>query len=650
MEIFKLFGSIFVNTDDAEKSMQKTEKGAESVASKFSKGIQTAGKWSAAVVGASTTATVAVAGLASKTLDSYAEYEQLVGGVETLFKDSADIVMGYAENAYKTAGMTANKYMETVTGFSASLLQGLNGDTEEAAKVANMAIIDMSDNANKMGTSLESIQNAYQGFAKQNYTMLDNLKLGYGGTKQEMQRLLQDAQKFSGVEYNIDNLNDVYEAIHVIQNEMGIAGTTANEATNTISGSIGMIKTKMEDLKVGIGASIAPAIQEFLSLLIENLPKIENMFSKIIPIISQIVETLLPPLMQLVSDVLPVVMEILMALMPTVTQIVEMILPILLDLITTLLPPLLQIVQSLLPVVNALLSAALPILQVMIDTLKPILDLVIALLVPIIDIISQALQPLIEIIGILISTALKPLSWIIQVVGEAFGTYLKNMLQVAQDIIGKITGIFQGIVTFLRGVFTGNFEMIFKGLRDIVKNYFGGIVEVVKLPINAMISLLNGFISGLNKIQIPDWVPAVGGKGLNIPSIPLLEKGGVLEKGQVGLLEGNGAEAVVPLENNKRWISSLANEMQVQGIAGEKDTESASLISVLIQTIAQKIEDKSEIIIEVLERILERIEELGIKEDGDIIIPVYLMNNLIDEVIIDAKKRVSVRSGGMVSV
>ena len=165
-----------------------------------------------------------------------------------------------------------------------------------------------------------------------------------------------------------------------------------------------------------------------------------------------------------------------------------------------------------------------------------------------------------------------------------------------------------------------------------------------------MISLLNGFISGLNKIQIPDWVPAVGGKGLNIPSIPLLEKGGVLEKGQVGLLEGNGAEAVVPLENNKRWISSLANEMQVQGIAGEKDTESDSLISVLIQIIAQKIEDKSEIIIEVLERILERIEDLGIKEDGDIIIPIYLMNDLIDEVIIDAKKRISVRSGGMVSV
>lgn len=176
------------------------------------------------------------------------ELQQSLGGIETLFKDSADIVIANAEKAYKTAGMSANEYMENVTSFSASLLQGLSGDTEKAATIADMAMTDMSDNANKMGTDMEAIQNAYQGFAKQNYTMLDNLKLGYGGTRAEMERLLADAQELSGVEYNIDNLSDVYEAIHVIQEEMGITGTTAKEAASTFSGSLASMQAAFTNL------------------------------------------------------------------------------------------------------------------------------------------------------------------------------------------------------------------------------------------------------------------------------------------------------------------------------------------------------------------------------------------------------------------
>lgn len=177
----------------------------------------------------------AIADTITASVKAYADYEQLVGGVETLFKDSADVVQGYAANAYKTAGMSANQYMETVTSFSASLLQSLDGDTSAAAEYADMAITDMADNANKMGTSMEAIQNAYQGFAKQNYTMLDNLKLGYGGTKTEMERLLADAEKLSGVKYDISNLSDVYEAIHVIQLEMGMSGYKVDELKSKLS-------------------------------------------------------------------------------------------------------------------------------------------------------------------------------------------------------------------------------------------------------------------------------------------------------------------------------------------------------------------------------------------------------------------------------
>ena len=190
----------------------------------------------------------------------YANYEQLTGGVETLFKDSADIVMDYAENAYKTAGLSANEYMETVTSFSASLLQSLGGDTAKAAEKADLAITDMSDNANKMGTAMESIQNAYQGFAKQNYTMLDNLKLGYGGTKEEMERLLEDAEKLSGIHYDISSYADIVDAIHVVQTEMGITGTTAKEASETISGSISSARAAIGNLVTGLGDADADLI------------------------------------------------------------------------------------------------------------------------------------------------------------------------------------------------------------------------------------------------------------------------------------------------------------------------------------------------------------------------------------------------------
>lgn len=209
---------------------------------------------------------IAAAGIGkalSSALSAGADMQQSLGGIETLFKDSADTVIENAKRAYQTAGMSANDYMETVTGFSASLLQGLSGDTEKAASVADMALTDMSDNANKMGTDMELIQNAYQGFAKQNYTMLDNLKLGYGGTKTEMERLLADAQKLTGVEYDISNLSDVYEAIHVIQDEMGITGTTAIEAASTFSGSFASMKAAATDLlaNLTLGEDIGPSLE-----------------------------------------------------------------------------------------------------------------------------------------------------------------------------------------------------------------------------------------------------------------------------------------------------------------------------------------------------------------------------------------------------
>lgn len=243
---------------------------------------------------------IAAAGIGSILKEAFSEganLQQSLGGVETLFKENADKVKQYANEAYKTAGLSANEYMESVTGFSASLLQSLGGDTAMAAEAANMALIDMSDNANKMGTSMEMIQNAYQGFAKQNYTMLDNLKLGYGGTKTEMERLLADAKELSGVDYNIDNLNDVYEAIHVIQTEMDITGTTAKEGASTFSGALASMKAAATNLlgKLTLGEDIRAelhALQEtFQTFFFENLiPMLGNIASNIPTVMDGIIQ------------------------------------------------------------------------------------------------------------------------------------------------------------------------------------------------------------------------------------------------------------------------------------------------------------------------------------------------------------------------
>ena len=221
-------------------------------------------------------------------LSEGAALQQSLGGIDTLFKASAEKVKSFANEAYKTTGLSANSYMENVTGFSASLLQSLGGDTDKAADIANMAMIDMSDNANKMGTSMESIQMAYQGFAKQNYTMLDNLKLGYGGTKQEMQRLLADAEKLTGVKYNINNLSDVYQAIHAIQENLDITGTTAKEAASTFTGSFNAMKAAAQNVlgKLALGEDIQPALDALLestkTFLVNNLaPMIGNILKQL---------------------------------------------------------------------------------------------------------------------------------------------------------------------------------------------------------------------------------------------------------------------------------------------------------------------------------------------------------------------------------
>ena len=269
-------------------------------------GVMAGGRISGKIKGALAASGIGAAlgaGLA-KSIKTGANLEQAIGGIETLFKDSADEMIKNADNAFKTAGISANQYMEQATSFSASLLQSVDGDTQKAAKAADQAIIDMSDNANKMGTNIRDIQNAYQGFAKQNYTMLDNLKLGYGGTKTEMERLLADAEKISGQKYDINNLSDVYEAIHVIQEEMDITGTTSKEAASTLSGSFSSMKAAAENFlgDLALGRNVGPAMVDLAesagTFLFDNLlPAIGRVFAYLPQAISALIQTGLPKFM-----------------------------------------------------------------------------------------------------------------------------------------------------------------------------------------------------------------------------------------------------------------------------------------------------------------------------------------------------------------
>lgn len=285
--------------------------------SAFEKGIGLAKGSMAGISAAIGAAGAAVGAFATQSLEAYASYEQLVGGVETLFGDSADTIKEYADAAYQTAGMSANEYMETVTAFSASLINSLEGDTDKAAEQADKAIRDMSDNANKMGVDIENIQNAYRGFARGNYTMLDNLSLGYAGTKEGMEQLLARAEEIAGVHFDIASYSDIIDAIHVIQEDMGIAGTTAREASETIEGSVASMKSSWSNLVVelakdngDIEGSIDKLIDSVLTVGDNVIPRVEKILNGVMTLIRKGIPKLTKLIPKLVSQYLPEIISL----------------------------------------------------------------------------------------------------------------------------------------------------------------------------------------------------------------------------------------------------------------------------------------------------------------------------------------------------
>lgn len=489
MNLFELFVKIGADTTEANKGIDEVGQKTSGLGEKLKSGLATAGKVAVAGVAAGATA---IGALGTKAVAAYADYEQLVGGVETLFKDSQDQVMDYANNAYKTAGLSANEYMETVTSFSASLLQSLDGDTSAAADKANLAITDMSDNANKMGADMTSIQNAYQGFAKSNYTMLDNLKLGYGGTQAEMKRLLADAEKISGIKYDISSYADIVDAIHVVQTEMDITGTTAEEAASTIQGSFGMMKSAWQNLVTGMadpdqdlgvlvgnftdsvviaGNNLIPRIQELLPRIVEATTSLIGTVSEQLP---AILGTVLPSLVEGATNLVTG----LMAALPSVLSVLADVAP---TVINTLVPALIELLPQ---ITQTGIDVIVSLVQGIADALPQLIPAATDAIIKIVEVLTSP-----ENLGNLIDAALA----IILALVDGFVDATPKLIAAVPDVI---TNLVTAIIANMPKILEAGVEITMALADGLIK----ALPELIAAIPNLILGIVQGIIDNLPEI------------------------------------------------------------------------------------------------------------------------------------------------------
>lgn len=514
--MFDLYAKITLDTSGYENGLDNASGKASGFADKLKSGLATAAKVGAAAL---TVAATGMAALTKASIDQYAEYEQLVGGVDTLFKTASDKVQEYAANAYKTAGMSANEYMDTVTSFSASLLQSLGGDTEKAAQKADQAITDMADNANKMGTGMEMIQNAYQGFAKQNYTMLDNLKLGYGGTKEEMERLLADAEKLSGQKFDISSYSDIVDAIHVVQTEMGITGTTAKEAASTIQGSVSAAKSAWSNLITGIAADNADLdtlIGNFVSSVETAagniIPRVSVMLGGISQLVTSASTTIIPMVITTITDNLPALLQAAVALvgalgqgiidsLPAITQAAIDILFFLANGLIENLPTLIDgIVQVTLTIVQMLTSP-----DFLTQLIETAILLIMTLAQGLIDAIPQLIAAVPMIIGNLLAAIIVELPNIIQMGIDLLFALIDGIIKCIPELVAAVPTL---IIAFVNGI-VNNLDKIILAAPQIIVSLITGIIGAIPELIAAVPRVIAAIA---DTIKNYDW----GGIGRNI--------------------------------------------------------------------------------------------------------------------------------------
>lgn len=466
--------------------------------------------------------TVAATVLVGGAINQGAQLEQSIGGVETLFKENASVVKANADAAFKTAGLSANAYMEQVTSFSASLISSLSGDTLKAAAAADMAMGDMADNANKFGTDMASIQNAYQGFAKQNYTMLDNLKLGYGGTKEEMARLLADAQKLTGTKYDISNLADVYNAIHAIQENLGVTGTTAKEAGETFSGSFSAMKAAAQNLlgNMAIGGNVTGSMKQLVgsasTFLFNNaIPMVGRVISSLPEAIKTGIKSAAPKIKGTAKEIVKSLKEGIVSSLPAeMGGIVNSLFGSLGDLgngFTAMKPQLARFGASVMGTVQQVAAAAMPAVASIITTVQsvipsvlPVLETVVTTIGNVIAAAAPVIAGLVQGIGTVVSTLAPVFQVIFDGIGQKVGSVLEfvgSKMGWIQNIIGTVAPVVADILTTAWGVISPVMDLaisVFKLLFNVVQTAFNGIASVVSSVWSKVKPIVEGIGNGLS--------------------------------------------------------------------------------------------------------------------------------------------------------
>lgn len=692
MNVFDLFVSLKADTSEYDKSIKNAENNASSWGSKLTGTLGTAAKVgftaAAAAVGAATTA---VAAFAKSSVSAYADYEQLVGGVETLFgtqgmtleeyaesigqtvseaqaaydtlSKAQDTVMENATNAWKTAGLSANDYMETVTSFAASLKQSV-GDEVEAAEKADMAVQDMADNANKMGTDMEAIQNAYNGFAKQNYTMLDNLKLGYGGTQAEMERLLEDAQAISGVEYDISNLADVYDAIHVIQDDLGITGTTAEEAMHTISGAATATKSAWENVITAIagGGELSEAIDGLITsifgdgsegsgLLANVIPRIQTVMDGIGQFIGEAAPYITEYLPQLISAILPPLLESSGSLISALVVALPSMLQAIWDAVSESMGTLITTIQdefpNILQTVSDFVSTVFESLFSKIEGQSPSLlstfnDLVVA----VVDFLLQNLPTFLEKgVEIVVNLALGIIDSIPEIVGAITELILKLLATIVKNLPSILEKGFEIVVELVAGILKA-IPKIVAAVPNMYRAMLNAITSLDWLGIgtNIVSGIANGITNGVSKIV--DAAKSVAQSALNSaksflgihsPSTVFEEQVGKM----VSLGMGVGIENNAPTDEVSSMIDNLIDYAQGEA----KDITLPLDISAVGETLITNGGEQSynDSIVEQIRSIVQGInEEIALTLTA----PIYIGNEYLETAVIKAINNNNYRTGG----
>lgn len=530
MELFKLFGSIFIDSSEAEKSMAKTTDSAESMASKVGKGFGDVAKAGVAVGTAITSAAVAAS---TALIDQAQKSAETADEIDKMSQKMGMSAEGFQEWSYimEQNGMDISKMQGGMKTLADTMTNAQNGNKKaiETFQALGISITDANGNMKSteevMNEAVFALAEMEEG-AERTSLAMDV----FGKAGMEMAPMLNQGGEA------IEGLRDRAHELGLVMSDEAVAGGVEfGDLLNDLQSSLSMLVTNL-------GAELFPILNDVLQLVIEHLPEIQALFEELAPVFSDLLSTILPPLLDLAEAILPPLIDLIQQLAPFLADIASAVLPVITDLLQMLLPPLIQIVNQLLPVLQPLLELIFQVLQLLMPLLQPILDIVMALLSPLLQIVGMVLEPLCDLLGAVLTPIIETLTPIIEALSVVIESELMAAFEAIQPIIENVKGYFEGLIDFITGVFTGNWEQAWLGVQKAFGNIFEGLVNLVKAPMNTILGAINRVFAKIGTIVIPSWVPGIGGNTFSLPQLPMLAEGGDILRGGYAIVGEQGPE------------------------------------------------------------------------------------------------------------